>query len=85
MGDTIEDMDIETEQKDNKIEFLEKKIRLPDYKVIEERNRLGLNKISFKRKGDRFMDRLNNSLKNYKYIKKTIMARLLKQLLNIHK
>ena len=68
MGDTIEDMDIEIEQKD-KIEFLENKIGLPDCKVIEEMNRLGLNKISSKRKGDRIMDRLNNSLKNHKHIK----------------
>ena len=28
MGDTIEDMDIEIEQKDNKIEFLEHKKRI---------------------------------------------------------
>ena len=48
MGDTIEDMVIELEQKDDKIEFLENKIRLPDCKVIEEMNRLGLNKISSK-------------------------------------
>ena len=46
MGETIEDMDIEIEQKDNKIEFLENKKGLPDSKVIEEMNRLGINKIS---------------------------------------
>ena len=40
MGDTIEDMDIEIEQKDNKIEPLENKIGLPDCKVIEEMNRI---------------------------------------------
>ena len=68
MGDTIEDMDIEKEQKD-KIEFLENKIGLPDRKVIEEMNKLGLNKISSKRKGDRSMDRLNNSLNKHKHIK----------------
>ena len=34
MGETVEDMDIETEQKHNKIEFLENEIRLPDFKVI---------------------------------------------------
>ena len=39
MGDFIEDMDIEIEQKD-KIEFLENKIGLPDCKVIEEMKRL---------------------------------------------
>ena len=36
MGDTIEDMDIEMDQNDNKIKFSEKKIGLPDSKVIEE-------------------------------------------------
>ena len=62
MGDTIEDMDIEIEQKVNKI-------GLTDSKVIEEMDRLGLNKISSRRKGDKFMDRLNNSLNNHKYIR----------------
>ena len=69
MGDTIGDVDIEIEQKDEKLEFLENKIGLPDSKVFEERNRLGLNKISSKRKVVRIMDRLNNSLNNHKYIK----------------
>ena len=66
MGDTFEDVDIEIEQKDNKKEFLESKIGLPDCKIIEEMNKLGLNRISSKRKGDRFMDRLNSSLNNLK-------------------
>ena len=39
MGDTIEDMDIGIEQKDNKIEFLEYKTGLPDSDVIQEMNR----------------------------------------------
>ena len=68
MRDTIEYMDIEIEQKDNKIESLENKIGLPDCRVIEEMNRLGLNKITFKRKGDRILDRLNNLLNNHIYI-----------------
>ena len=34
MGDTIEVMDNETEQKQYKIKFLKKKIRLPDSNVI---------------------------------------------------
>ena len=59
-------MDTETEQKYNKIEFLNK-IALPDSKDIEEMNKLGLNKISSKRKADRIMDRLNISFKNHKY------------------
>ena len=50
MGDTIEDMDIETEQKDIKIEILETKMGLPDCKVTEEMNKLGLNKMSSKEK-----------------------------------
>ena len=48
---------------------MENKIGLPDCKVYEEMNKLGLNKVSFKRKGDRIMDKLNKSLNNHKYIK----------------
>ena len=50
LGDTFEGMDIERERKENKIEFLENKRGLPDCKVIEEMNRLGLNKIHLKEK-----------------------------------
>ena len=50
MGDTIEDMGIEKEQKDKKVEILEKKIGEPDCKVIEEMNRVGLKKISSEEK-----------------------------------
>ena len=50
MGDTMEDMDIEIEQEDNKIEFLRNKLGLPDCKVLEEMNRLGLNKNHLKEK-----------------------------------
>ena len=60
----------EMEQKDNKIEFLENKIGLPDSKVFEKMNRLGLNKISSKRKSHRIMNRLNNSLNIHNYINK---------------
>ena len=49
MADTIEDMVEVMEQKNNKIEFLENKLRLPDSKVYEELNRIGLNKISSKK------------------------------------
>ena len=69
MGDTIEDTDKKWEQKGNRIQFLENKIGLPDCKVIEEMNRLGLNKKSSKRKGDRIMDWLYNSLTYHKYNK----------------
>ena len=51
MGYTIQDLDIEIEQKDHRIEILEKKIRLPDCHVFEEMNRLGLNKIPKKKIG----------------------------------
>ena len=68
MGDTIEDMDIDTQQKDNEMEFLVGKIGLPDSKVFEEMNKLGTNKMSSKSKGDRIMARLNNSPNNNKYI-----------------
>ena len=69
MGDTIEDMDIEIEQTDNKIEILESKIGLSGCKVVEKMDRFGLNKISSKRKRDRNMDRLKKSLNNHKYFK----------------
>ena len=69
MGDTIEDMDLETEQKAAKIEFLEIKIGLPDSKVFGEMNKLELNQISSRRKGDRIMDRLSNSLIDHIHLK----------------
>ena len=50
MGETISDMNVEIEPKDNKIQFLEDKIGIPDSKVIEEMNRLDINKISCKEK-----------------------------------
>ena len=37
MGDTIEVLDIEVEQKDNRIEFLENKIGLPILKLLRKR------------------------------------------------
>ena len=69
MGDTINDMDMEIEQKDKKISFLENKIGVTDDKVIEEINRLDLNKISNKEKNNRIMSRLNKTLNKHKYIK----------------
>ena len=53
-------MDIKIEQKDDKMEFSEIKIGLPDSEVIEEMNKLGSNKLSSKRKKGRIMDRLIN-------------------------
>ena len=69
MRDTIEDMDIDIEQKGNTTEFLEKEVDSPDCKVIEERNRLRFKKISSKREGDKIIDSLRNTLNNHKYIK----------------
>ena len=45
MGEIISDIDIELEQKDNKLQFLEDKKGTPDSKVIEEMNRLNSNNI----------------------------------------
>ena len=61
-------MDIEIEQKDNKVELLESKLGLADAKVVEEMSELGLKKISSERKGDRIMDTRKNSLINLNYI-----------------
>ena len=69
MGDTINDMDVEIEQKDNKISFLENKIGVRDDNVIEEMNRLDLNKISDKEKKNRIMNRLNKTLNKHNYFK----------------
>ena len=68
-GDTINDMDIELEEKDNKKSFLENKIGVTDDRVIEEMNRLDLNKISDKEKNNRFMNRLKKRLNKHNYIK----------------
>ena len=69
MCDTINDMDVEIEQKDNKISFLENKIGVTDDKIIEEMNRLDLNKKSDKEKNIRIMNRLNITLIKHNYIK----------------
>ena len=65
----MSDMDIELEQKDNKKQFLEDKIGIPDYKVIEEMNRLDLNKSSSREKNDSIMNRLTKTIENHNYIK----------------
>ena len=62
MVETINDMDIEIEEKDDKIIFLENKIGLADIKVVEEMYKLILNKISNKDKNDRIMNRLKKHL-----------------------
>ena len=45
MGGTKSDNDMELEQKDNKVQFLEDKIGIPDSKTVEEMNRLDLKKL----------------------------------------
>ena len=55
MGDTINDMDIELEEKDNKKSFLENKIGVSDNKIIDEMNRLDLNKIHLLRMNKYFI------------------------------
>ena len=69
MGDTIEDIDMKIEQKNVKIYFLQTKKGLPDAEDSEKKINLGGNKISSKRKSDRIIDKINNSLNNYKHIK----------------
>ena len=44
-------------------------MQLPDSKAIEEMNKLGFYRKSSEGKGDRIMDRLNNSFNNHKYKK----------------
>ena len=69
MGDTINDMDVEIEHKENKISFLENKIGVADNKVIEQMNRLYLNKIPDEEKNNRIMNKLNKTLNTHNYIK----------------
>ena len=68
MGDTISDMDIEIEQKDNNKNFLGDKIGVTDDEVVEEMYKFNLNKITNKEKNDRIMNRLNKTLNNHKQI-----------------
>ena len=70
MREALSDIDIELEQKENKILLLEDKIGMPDSRVIEAMNRLDFNKVSSKRTNDGIMNRLNKKLNNHKYIKK---------------
>ena len=67
MVETIGDMDIDLEQKINKISLLENKIGIADGKVVEEVNKLDLNKKSNKNTRDRIVYRLNKTLNNHKH------------------
>ena len=66
MSEKISDIDIEKEQKDNKIQFLEDKKGKPDSTNVEETKKLDLNNSSFKEKSDRVMNRLIKALHNRK-------------------
>ena len=68
MGETIGDMDIELQQKDNKIHFSEDKIVIAEVKVGEILNKLDLNKLSKKQKIDRKMYRINKNFIDHIYI-----------------
>ena len=68
MGETINDMDIEIEGKDDKIIFSENKIGVADDQVVDEMYKLNLNKISKKDKNDRIMNRFKKTLSSHKYI-----------------
>ena len=63
-------MDIELEQKNNKIQFLEDKIGLPDSKIVEEMNRSNLNKLSSEDKCDIIRNRLNETPHDHKDLKR---------------
>ena len=70
MGETISDLDIELEQKKNKLHFLKDKMGIPDSRVIDGMNGFDLCKISSEEKNDRIMNMLNRTINNHKYNKK---------------
>ena len=69
MGEAISDKDVELEQKDNKIQILEEKRRIPDSKFVEEMKTLDLNKTWCKEENNKIMNRLYETLTNHKYKK----------------
>ena len=69
MGEKIGEMDIEPEEKDNEIKFLENKIGIPDDKIVEEMIKLNLNNLSNKQNNDRINNGLRKTLNNHKYTK----------------
>ena len=69
MGETISDLDMEIEQKVNKIQFLEDKEGIQDSQVVKEMKRIDLNKISCEEKNGRIVNELNKTLTNHKYNK----------------
>ena len=46
MGQTITDLDIDIEEKNNRTSFSENEMGIAGNKVVEEMNKLNLNKIS---------------------------------------
>ena len=74
MDETKTDMDVETEQKDNKKQFLEDKMGIPDFKGVDEMKILDLGKISSRKQRkqkNRIMKKSNKTLNIHIYIKKT--------------
>ena len=69
MADTINETAVEIEQSDDKISFLENKIGIADDRVVDEMNKLDLNKISNKERINRIMNGLNKTLNNQKILK----------------
>ena len=61
-------MDFEIEQKDNKIQFLEDKRGIQDFKIVEEMSRSHLNNISSNKNCDKIMITLTKTPNNHKYI-----------------
>ena len=71
MCETVSDMDIEKEQEDNKIQFLEDTfLGIPVSKVVEEMNRLDSNKKPSKDKCNRILIGLIKATNNHKHIEK---------------
>ena len=66
MEETLSDMNIELEGKDNKTQFLEGKLGMPDSKKVEEMNRLDLNKTSSKDRTNTIRNWLKKHLINRK-------------------
>ena len=62
MEETLSNMNIELEGKDNKTQFLEGKLGMPDSKKVEEMNRLDLNKTSSKDRTNTIMNWLKKHL-----------------------
>lgn len=70
MGDTIADMDIEIEEKDSKINYLEKKIGITDKEIIKEMSNKGIKLIKEEDRNKRILKRLNKNNEKHKQLMK---------------